>query len=108
MAKIRTFNIEVDGDYTATGAWESEGPICLVRFQSKDGKVFRSRFDVQKEIFIDPFSVKVDQAGIKKLAKSLATAPRVGHNPKPARVALSGARIKSPRMGPLSVAKHTG
>ncbi len=77
MTKIAGINIKVDRDHTVTGAWEADGPIYLVKFESKDGKVFRSRFDLHKEIFIDPFSVKVGPNKIKQLVEFLSSGSRI-------------------------------
>ncbi|MEK7296961.1 MAG: hypothetical protein AAB069_03575 [Planctomycetota bacterium] len=45
--------------WEADEAWETGGPIVLIKAQSQKGKkIFKSRFDMQKAIFIDPMPIK--------------------------------------------------
>ena len=52
--------------WKAEEAWETGGPIVLIKAQSqKEKKVFKSRFDMQKAIFIDPLPIeKVNNATV--------------------------------------------
>lgn len=44
--------------WEAEEAWETGGPIVLIKAQSQKKKeVFKSRFDMQKAIFIDPLPI---------------------------------------------------
>lgn len=43
-----------------TGAWIGEGPIVLVQGMSREGGLFRTRLDLQKEMFIDQMPSDLD------------------------------------------------
>lgn len=75
--ELKEFNIQVAPNYTVTKASGSKGPIFLVLVEGADGQIIKSRFDVQKAMFIDPLNVEVGEQGIKKLVKSLSASSNI-------------------------------
>ena len=59
--------------WKAEEAWETGGPIVLIKAQSqKEKKVFKSRFDMQKAIFIDP--LPIEKANNATVVRNLVSA----------------------------------
>lgn len=62
--------------WEADEAWETGGPIVLIKAQSQKGKkIFKSRLDMQKAIFIDPLPIKkTDNAVVRNLVVAVNAA----------------------------------
>jgi hypothetical protein len=60
--------------WKATRAWLTGGPVVLIQAKSRTGQIVKSRFDMQKSMFIDPLPMKMEEANIQHLVEALNAA----------------------------------
>ena len=60
--------------WEATSAWVTGGPVVLIQATSSTGETVKSRFDMQKSMFIDPLPVKTKKTDIQHLVEALNAA----------------------------------
>ncbi len=66
--------VELGLGWEATRAWVTGGPVVLIQANSPTGQIVKSRFDMQKSMFIDPMPVEAKKADIEHLVEALNAA----------------------------------
>ncbi len=66
--------VHLGSGWMATEAWVIGGPLVLIQAQSQTGEVLKSRLDMGKEIFIDPWPIKANEGDIRKLVATVNVA----------------------------------
>lgn len=74
--KIEIKPINLGLGWEATDAWVTGGPVILIQATSSTGTTVKSRFDMQKSMFIDPLpeGVETKKEDLQHLVKALNAA----------------------------------
>jgi hypothetical protein len=67
--KIIIEPVDLGQGWEATRVWITGGPIVLIQANSPTGQIVKSRLDMQKSMFIDPWPIKAKEEDIQHLVE---------------------------------------